>query len=198
MLSRNALIILCSLSTATAKVSFNNDIRPLLSNTCLRCHGPDENERKANLRLDTHEGATAEHDSIRAVVPGNIEASELIYRITTEDPDDLMPPPKAGKRFTAEQIALFKQWIKEGANYEKHWAYIPINRPAVPVEQNSSWSKGVIDRFVMARLEMEDVSVSTEIIFFSLSFVKINIFLMVTIIHHNIFYHTGKRFHVLP
>ena len=91
MLFRNALIILCSLSTATAKVSFNNDIRPLLSNTCLRCHGPDENE--SSYRLDTHEVATAEHDSIRAVVPGNIEASELIYRITC-DPDEPMPPPK--------------------------------------------------------------------------------------------------------
>lgn len=163
MLFRNALIILCSLSTATAKVSFNNDIRPLLSNTCLRCHGPDENERKANLRLDTHEGATAEHDSIRAVVPGNIEASELIYRITTEDPDELMPPPKAGKRFTAEQIALFKQWIKEGANYEKHWSYVKPARPEVPQLDTSRIQSGnAIDSFLEIKRQQNGLDVSPE------------------------------------
>ena len=104
MLLRNAIIILASLSTAAAKVSFNNDIRPLLSNTCLHCHGPDENERKAKRRLDTRDGATAENDGIRAIVAGNIDASELIYRIATDDPDELMPPPKDGKRFTAGPV----------------------------------------------------------------------------------------------
>jgi hypothetical protein len=163
MLLRNALIILCSLSTATAKVSFNNDIRPLLSNTCLRCHGPDENERKANRRLDTREGATADHDGTRAVVAGNIDASELIYRITTDDPDELMPPPKAGKRFTAGQIALFKQWIKEGANYETHWSYVKPSRPEVPALANSKIKKGnAIDAFLELKRQAKGLNVSPE------------------------------------
>ena len=163
MLLRNALIILCSLSTATAKVSFNNDIRPLLSNTCLHCHGPDENERKANRRLDTLDGATADLDGTRAVVAGNIDASELIYRITTDDPDELMPPPKAGKRFTAAQIALFKQWIKEGANYETHWSYVKPSRPEVPTLGNNKIKKGnAIDAFLEIKRSKEGLNASPQ------------------------------------
>ena len=95
-----------------AEIDFNRDIRPILSNNCLACHGPDEKERKAKLRLATRDGATADNDGIRAVVAGNIDASELIYRISADDPDDLMPPPKHGKRLTAEQVTIFKQLIK--------------------------------------------------------------------------------------
>ncbi len=163
MLLRNTIIILCGLSTATAKVSFNNDIRPLLSNTCLRCHGPDENERKAKLRLDTRAGATANNDGTRAVVAGNIDASELIYRITTDDPDELMPPPKAGTRFTAEQIALFKQWIKEGAHYETHWSYVKPSRPEVPNSEKRKAKEGnAIDAFLETRRKKKGLSTSPE------------------------------------
>jgi hypothetical protein len=163
MLLRNALIILTCLSTATAQVSFNNDIRPLLSNTCLRCHGPDENERKAKRRLDTRDGATAENDGVRAIVAGNIDASELIYRITTDDPDELMPPPKAGQRFTAGQIALFKQWIKEGANYETHWSYVKPSRPEVPDLANNKLKKGnAIDAFLEIKRNKKGLNASPQ------------------------------------
>ena len=163
MLLRNAIIILSSLSTATAKVSFNNDIRPLLSNTCLRCHGPDENKRKAKRRLDTREGAAAENDGVRAIVAGNIDASELIHRITTDDPDELMPPAKSGKRFTPEQIALFKQWIKEGAEYETHWSYVKPVRPEIPEIANKNATIGnAIDAFLQVRRDREGLSSSPE------------------------------------
>ncbi|MFP6874096.1 MAG: DUF1553 domain-containing protein [Verrucomicrobiales bacterium] len=163
MLLRNAIIILSSLSTATAKVSFNNDIRPLLSNTCLRCHGPDENKRKAKRRLDTREGAAAENDGVRAIVAGNIDASELIHRITTDDPDELMPPAKSGKRFTPEQIALFKQWIKEGAEYETHWSYVKPVRPEIPEIANKNATIGnAIDALLQVRRDREGLSSSPE------------------------------------
>jgi hypothetical protein len=158
MLLRNAIIILISLSTASAKVSFNNDIRPLLSNTCLRCHGPDEKERKAKRRLDTRDGATAENDGVRAIVAGNIDASELIYRITTEDTDEVMPPPDAGKRFTAGQVALFKQWIKEGANYETHWSYVKPVRPEVPeIVAGKITAGNAIDAFLQIRRDKKSL-----------------------------------------
>ena len=154
---------LLSLSSADAKVSFNNDIRPLLSNTCFRCHGPDPEDREANLRLDTYEGATADHKGTRAVVPGDLDASELIYRITTDDPDDLMPPPKKGKQFTAAQIELFKQWIKEGANYETHWSYTQPARSKVPViSDQKSKVRNPIDAFLLDRLSKEKLTYSPE------------------------------------
>ena len=120
MLFRPSIVFAFCLPSALAQVSFNDDIRPLLSNSCYRCHGPDEGDRKGKLRLDTREGALHERKGFAAIVPGNLEDSELIYRIVTDDEDEVMPPPGKGDRFTKEQIELFKQWIQEGANYEVH------------------------------------------------------------------------------
>ena len=146
-----------------AAIDFNHDIRPILSNNCLACHGPDEKERKAKLRLDTRDGATADNDGIRAVVAGNIDASELIYRITTDDPDELMPPPKHGKHLTAGQVAIFKQWIKEGANYETHWSYVKPSRPAVPPLANGDVKDGnAIDAFLEIQRKRKGLSASPE------------------------------------
>jgi hypothetical protein len=159
MLLRSILTLILCLPALSAKVSFNGQIRPLLSNRCYRCHGPDEEDRKAKLRLDTREGAMKEHDGFSAIVPGNIKDSELIYRIVTDDEDEVMPPPGKGERFSKEQIALFKQWIKEGAEYEVHWSYTKPVRPEVPkIEESIMKVRSPIDAFILDRLKKEGLS----------------------------------------
>lgn len=110
------------------KVRFNRDIRQLLSDNCFSCHGPDANARKGDLRLD-HRDAAIE---TKAIVPGKSEASPLVERVFSTDPDTIMPPPESSKTLTAAQKELLKRWIAEGAEYEGHWAYIPAVKPAVP------------------------------------------------------------------
>src|SRR5689334_11334026 len=112
---------LCAVTTAapvTSKVAFNRDVRPILSDNCFRCHGPDKDVRKAKLRLDDREVALQKG----AIVPGKPEESELIKRIFASDPDDVMPPPKTHKTLTAGQKELLRRWIAEGAEYASHWA----------------------------------------------------------------------------
>ncbi|MFM1902559.1 MAG: hypothetical protein RLZZ440_459, partial [Planctomycetota bacterium] len=111
--------------------AFNDDIRPILSENCFACHGPDSANREAGLRLDQFEAATAELDSgSRAIVPGNPTASELLNRIKEVDPDLVMPPPEAKLgRLSPEQVALLEQWIAAGAEYQPHWAFVPPARP---------------------------------------------------------------------
>jgi hypothetical protein len=135
-------------------ISFNRDIRPILAENCLLCHGPDAATRKAKLRLDTEEGAKA-----GAIVAGKPEEGEFIRRITTKDQDDAMPPRKTGKTLTSAQIELLRQWVLEGAKYESHWAFLPLNRPEPPAAGSVSNS---IDRFVLARLEREKLKPSPE------------------------------------
>ncbi|MFT6180382.1 MAG: hypothetical protein ACJAQT_001594 [Akkermansiaceae bacterium] len=163
MLFRSFLILFLCLPATNAKVSFNEDIRPLLSNRCYRCHGPDEGDRQAKLRLDTREGALREHKGFAAIVPGNLEDSELIYRIVTDDEDEMMPPPEKGERFTKEQIELFKQWVEEGAKYEVHWSYTKPVRAEVPEVADQTWkARSPIDAFILDRLKKEGLSPSKE------------------------------------
>ena len=133
-------------------VDFARDIRPLLSDNCFACHGPDAKQRKADLRLDTREGALAYIDGTSAVVPGKPSESELIRRVTTDDEDDLMLPPDSGKKLDATQKALLQRWIAEGAEYELHWSYKPVTRPMPPRVKNGSFVLNDIDRFVLATL----------------------------------------------
>jgi hypothetical protein len=105
---------------------YNRDIRPILSDNCFSCHGFDPKHREANLRLDTAEGATAEHDGVRAIVPGNVEKSELWARLNSADKDDVMPPPKTHKIVTGADKEKLRRWIEQGAKYEPHWAFAPI------------------------------------------------------------------------
>ena len=116
------------------RLSFNRDIRPILSDNCFACHGPDSGNRQAGLRLDVAELASSELESgTRAIVPGKADASELVARIVSDDPDTVMPPPHAKLgRITAEQVALLRRWIDEGAAYEPHWAFVPVARPEPP------------------------------------------------------------------
>lgn len=141
---------------AAEKISFNRDIRPLLSDACFQCHGTDEAKRKGGLRLDLRDQATKPAKSGEiAVVPGKPEQSELIKRIAAHD-ESAMPPKKIGKTFSAAQIALFKQWIAEGANYEGHWAFSPVKRPSPPAAGNR------IDAFVRAKLASEKLKQQPE------------------------------------
>jgi len=138
---------------AGASLSFNRDIRPILSDNCLACHGPDSAERKASLRLDTHEGLFGSRKDGVAVTPGKPDASLVWTRISTADEDDLMPPADSHKRLTAEQKAAVRRWIEQGAVWEPHWSLKKPDRPTPPVVQNRDWLRNPIDAFVLAKLE---------------------------------------------
>ena len=139
-------------------LDFNRDIRPILSNHCLACHGPDANKRKAKLRLDVREVAIEK----RAIIPGKVDASELIKRVLHSDPEERMPPAKTKKPLTAGQIELLERWIASGAKYERHWAWIPPVRPQLPATEKSGWEKNGIDAFSLARMEKEKLAPSLE------------------------------------
>src|SRR6185437_1996372 len=120
-----------------AKISYDRDIRPILSDNCFACHGPDAKQRKAKLRLDTRAGALAELKSgEHAIVPGKLDDSVLLERITSEDRSLRMPPKKSRKTLTVAQIDLLRRWIAEGAPYALHWAFVPPSRPALPKVKN--------------------------------------------------------------
>ncbi|MEM8665934.1 MAG: PSD1 and planctomycete cytochrome C domain-containing protein [Planctomycetota bacterium] len=139
-----SLSLLIGQSPALAdEVSFNRDVRPILSDTCFFCHGPDSDHREADLRLDVEENAKE-----FAIVPGDLEASEIISRILTDDPDLLMPPPESGKKLTEEQIEILRQWVQQGAPYEAYWAYVkPEPQPTPRIDSN--WPRDPIDYFVL-------------------------------------------------
>lgn len=140
---------------STTKVDFNRDVRPILSDRCFACHGPDAaNGREAGLRLDTFEGATAVLDSgNRAIVPGDLAASEMVARMRHHDPDEIMPPPKLDRPLSDSERIILETWIAQGAVYQPHWAFVaPQNHPA-PAINNDAWCRDDIDRFILARIE---------------------------------------------
>jgi hypothetical protein len=146
----------------SSRIDFNREIRPILSDTCYACHGPDEKERKGKLRLDLRDGAFKPAKSGEIpVVPGDLKKSELIRRITATD-DDAMPPSKFHKKLTTAQVDLLKRWVAEGAEWKGHWAYNKPERPAVPEVKNASWVRNPIDNFVLAKLEKEGIKPSPE------------------------------------
>ena len=109
---------------AEEKISFNRDIRPILSDACFACHGFDAHERKADLRLDTRDGALADLGGYAAIVPKDLEASEAWQRILSDDEDEVMPPPEFHKRLTDDEKALLRRWIEQGAEYQVHWSFV--------------------------------------------------------------------------
>ena len=161
-----ALITTGILSAVAADrdVDFNRDVRPILSDKCFSCHGPDVKQRKGELRLDTKEGAYGKTESgAVAIVPGDLKKSEAWARIHTTDRDEVMPPPKSNKVLTTAQRDLLGRWIAEGARYEPHWAFVPPQKPALPEIRNpQSAIRNPIDRFIFARLEKEGLSPSPE------------------------------------
>ncbi len=158
-----AVFIVISGFASAADVTYNADIRPILANNCFKCHGPDPAARKAELRLDEFEPATAELPSgKRAIVPGDWDASELARKLTAADPSDRMPPPETGKTLSSVEIETLREWINSGAEYQVHWAYVAPVRPELPTVQDASWPREELDRFVLARLESEGLAPSSE------------------------------------
>ncbi|HKS37057.1 MAG TPA: DUF1553 domain-containing protein [Verrucomicrobiae bacterium] len=154
-------VALVPLKGADRQVNFNHDIRPLLSDRCFRCHGPDEKARKAKLRLDTSDGALkAMKDGGFVIKPGSPGQSEAYRRITSKDPDDLMPPADSNLSLKPEEIELIKRWIEQGAEYQPHWSFIPVGRIALPTAQQASSGRNPIDAFVLERLEREGLTLS--------------------------------------
>ena len=148
-----------------ARVSYDRDIRPILSDRCFTCHGPDSGKRQAKLRLDDPVSALAVREgySATAIEPGNPAKSEAWMRITAEDPAERMPPADSTKGpLSDEQRELVRRWIEQGAQYEPHWSFVPPARPALPAVSDAAWSRGEIDRFVLAGLEGAGLSPAPE------------------------------------
>jgi len=135
---------------AESPIEFNRDIRPILSDRCFACHGPDEAAREADLRLDERASATGEHE---AIVAGDAAGSELIRRVTSTDEFEVMPPPEHGEPLSADEVALLRQWIDQGAPYQKHWSFEALSRPQVPAGEANP-----IDAFIRYRLDKEGLS----------------------------------------
>ncbi|HEV8543792.1 MAG TPA: DUF1549 domain-containing protein, partial [Verrucomicrobiae bacterium] len=150
-------------ATKSSDISYNRDIRPILLENCFACHGPDSASRKASLRLDSFEGATAlRKEGKHAIVPGQPDGSEAIRRIFTSDEDDRMPPIKSKKVLKSAEKDLLKRWVAAGAKYEAHWSFIPPTRPELPKVQHEDWVKNPIDAFILARLEREGLQPEKE------------------------------------
>jgi uncharacterized membrane protein len=151
------------------EVRYGRDIRPILSDRCFVCHGPDASTRKADLRLDSLEFAMADLGDYQAIVPGDLEASELWYRINAEDQDEVMPPPDSKVHaLTDAEKGLLRRWIEQGAEYEDHWAFIAPERPATPGKIGAWLPRGDIDRFVHASLDRAGLTPSWRAAFTSI------------------------------
>jgi hypothetical protein len=144
------------------KTNFDREIRPILSDNCFACHGPDEQQRKVGLRLDTKEGAFAVRGAAPVIVTGNAAESRLYLRVSNEKKALRMPPPGSGLTLTDAQVQLLKRWIDEGADWKTHWSYEAPKRPTPPEVKQVSWPRNDIDRFVLARLEREGLKPSPE------------------------------------
>jgi hypothetical protein len=148
-------------SPASQAVDFNAAIRPILSENCYKCHGPDEGARKQNLRFDNRADALEPAKSGRvAIVPGDLEKSEMVSRISANDPEKRMPPASTGKKLSSTQIEAVRQWISSGAVYAPHWAYVKPVRPELPEVIDKQWPRNAIDHFILARLEHEGLKPS--------------------------------------
>jgi len=156
------LVAPAALAAVSAKIDFQRDIRPILSDNCFRCHGPDAETRMVNLRLDTREAATAKRENGTAVVPGSPEQSLMWQRVSQEKPAKRMPPPYANKVLTADQKETIKRWIEQGATWKEHWVYTAPKRAALPAVKDEHWVRGPIDRFILAKLEAEGLAPAPE------------------------------------
>ncbi len=144
------------------RVEFNRHIRPILSNSCYPCHGPDGGARQGELRLDVREAALAARDGLPAIAPGNPSGSALVQRIYHTDPAERMPPIESERRIDDRGRALLERWVEQGAEYEPHWSFVPPSRADPPVVDREDWVRNPIDRFVLARLEQEGLEPSPD------------------------------------
>jgi hypothetical protein len=152
------VVALSPLAAAGADISYNRDVRPILARHCFACHGPDAKHREAELRLDDRTAAL-EH---KAFIPGKPQESELIRRITSDDPEQRMPPPHTKRELSAQEKDILQRWIADGATYEGHWAFLPVGDPKPPKFVGDAWSKNAIDAFILAELRKHDLHPSPE------------------------------------
>ena len=153
------LSLVCCVSAGdSAAISFQRDIRPILSNHCFPCHGADAGSRAADLRLDLRSEAVR----LKAIVPGKSAESLLVHRITTENAEEQMPPPETGKPLTSEQISLLQRWIEQQAEYQEHWSFSPVQRPEIPATRTDPWCRNDIDAFILQRLQQAGLTPSAE------------------------------------
>src|SRR5437773_9907241 len=152
------LLVAVSGSAAEPRISFTRQIKPILANKCFACHGPDERERKAELRLDLRD------EAVPAVIkPGDGEHSEVVVRITSNDAETRMPPADSKKpAITVDEAKLIRQWIDQGAEYDAHWAYVKPARPSIPAIKAAEWPVNAIDNFILSRLEVKGLQPSPE------------------------------------
>ena len=134
-------------------VDFGRDIRPLLADSCFPCHGPDSETREADLRLDTRDGAFGDRGGYAAFVPGDVDGSEAMLRILSEEPDDRMPPPDSNLTLTGGEKQLIAEWVRSGANWQEHWAFAPPEELGAELDYSLLRGRNPIDRFVADRLE---------------------------------------------
>ena len=158
----NLAALTASLQLSAESISFNKDVRPILSSKCLNCHGPSEKSRKADLRFDDEASALKNRDGLQAIKPGDLANSEMWHRIISEDPDEIMPPPEFKNELNEDEIAILKTWIEQGARYEGHWAFAKAKTPNLPKIKDTKWPRNTIDRFLLARLEKDGIQPSPE------------------------------------
>ncbi len=148
---------------ASAEIRYGQHVRPILSDRCFKCHGPDQAARQAELRLDDRVSATRDRGGYAAIVPGDVEASELWRRVSHHDPGERMPPRDSGKKpLSAQEKSVIRHWIESGAQYEQHWSYVPPQRPEIPAVVDDEWCRTDIDRFILSRLEREGLAPSPQ------------------------------------
>jgi len=147
-------LLLLLVQTDPAAPDFTRDVRPILSNVCFKCHGPDDKKRGGKLRLDDRAGAVKKG----AIRPGKPDASELVQRIFSDDPEHVMPPPGEVKRLTPAQKDVLKRWIAAGAEYAPHWAFVAPRAAPTPPVKNPAWVRTPVDAFILAKLESAGLS----------------------------------------
>jgi len=143
-----------------AEVDFNRDVLPILSDKCFHCHGPDNETREADLRLDVQDDMFGERDGHKIVSPGNSQQSELVQRIRSQDADQRMPPADSKRQLSPAEIDVLTAWVDEGAKWTKHWAFEVPRRAALPSVRQIEWTRNAIDHFVLNRLEVESLAPS--------------------------------------
>jgi hypothetical protein len=148
------LFVLLLVTASTHAASFNDEIRPILADRCFACHGPDSAARKADLRLDKEKFAKAQRgdSGVFPIVPGKPESSAIIERLKSHDPDEVMPPPESKITVSKKEIALIEKWIAEGAEWQRHWAFIPPQKETPPAVNNNIWPRNLIDPFILTHL----------------------------------------------
>jgi mono/diheme cytochrome c family protein len=162
LVASSAGLIAQTSQISNSRADFQREVRPIFSDNCFRCHGPDQSTRMADLRLDTKEGAFGNRKNGTPIIPGKPEESLVYQRITASTADQRMPPSYAHKTLTAQQIEIIHRWIREDATWKEHWAFITPARPELPAVDAREWGRNPIDRFILARLEREGLQPAAE------------------------------------